>query len=283
MLIFSDAHLHVNPVKGLGAFNIAKKFKKEGGWFMAIVSLPPYHYGLTEIGAESYKKIIQLLNKEAEIIKNENIKVVKLAGIHPAEIDEYYKQGLRGEKLFRILENVLKLLESALKSNIIDGIGEVGRQHYGTSPERLVFSEVIMIKAMELARDYDSLLHLHLEQGGFITTYSIKILVEKIGVKFSRTILHHVNYDTASWSERIGMPFTIPIKHFDEKYASINWSHGMIESDYIDDLQRPGVSAYPWDIPRIINNYVRSNIVEEEKAYKILVDNVVKFYRIRPP
>lgn len=63
---YADAHCHSNPIEGLGAREIAKRFKKHGGWFIALVSLPPYHYGYTEPSIESYRKMIELLLSEAK-------------------------------------------------------------------------------------------------------------------------------------------------------------------------------------------------------------------------
>lgn len=282
-MIFSDAHLHVNPVRGLGAEKIAKKFKSKGGWFIAIVSLPPYYYGFNELSVESYWKTVELINKEARRAREQGLEVSRFAGIHPAEIDNYYKQGLRADKLLSLIENVFKLYEKAIRENLLDGVGEVGRQHYGTSPERLVFSEVVMIKALILGRDYDVPIQLHLEQGGFITAYSIKLMADINKINLDNLIMHHANLETALWSETLAIPFTIPVKYFGEKYATHRWKLAMFESDFLDDPQRPGTSAYPWEIPDIIGEYLSKRLLSEEDAYKLLVDNVVKYFRVKQP
>jgi TatD-related deoxyribonuclease len=282
-LFYSDAHLHVNPMKGLGADKISKKFKSKGGWFISIVSLPPYHYGFNEVNVESYKKTLDLITREAVKAKEHELEVVKFIGFHPAEIDNYYKLGVKADKLLKLIDEVFKLIEQALRDNLIDGIGEVGRQHYGTSPERLVFSESVMIRALMLARDYDVPVQLHLEQGGLATAYSIKLLASNIGISTDKTIMHHANFETATWSELYDIVFTAPVKYFDEKYASNKWKHCMMESDFIDDPSRPGVSAYPWEIPEVIDKLVEKQVLSEEQAYRILVDNVVKTFKVKPP
>lgn len=282
-MLYSDAHLHVNPLKGLGAEKIAKKFKSKGGWFIALVGLPPYHYGFVEPSAESYRKVLDLVNREAVKAKEQGLEVVKFVGVHPAEIDNYYKQGLKPEKLFAFLESVFKLFEDALKNSLLDGIGEVGRQHYGTSPERLVFSEVIMVRALALARDYGVPVQLHLEQGGFVTAYSIKTLANLVKTDLSKIVMHHVNLETATWAEEFNMPFTAPIKQFNEEYATHRWKHCMLESDFLDDPSRPGVSAYPWEIPDVIESFIKHGLLSEEQAYKMLLDNIVKYFNAKPP
>ncbi len=283
-VLFSDAHLHVNPVKGFGAEKIAKRFKKENGWFIAIVALPPYYYDFEEISPSSYMRVLDLLNKEAAKAKEVGLEVVKFMGIHPAEIDEYYRRGVKGEKLYSVLREVLKLIENSIKNGLLDGIGEVGRPHYTTSPERLVLSEIIMRDAMTIAKDLGVPLQLHLEQGGFITALSIKLLLNMLGLSNRQAILHHVNSETSFWASIHSLPFTAPVKYFNEEYLKSNLAeYCMLESDFLDDPRRPGVSAYPWDIPVAVRELIARGLITEELAYKILVDNVVKYFSVKPP
>jgi TatD-related deoxyribonuclease len=282
-VLFSDTHLHVNPVRGLGAEKIAKKFKREGGWFIAIVALPPYYYGFEEISIESYMRVIELISREAARARELGLEVARFMGIHPAEIDEYYKRGVRGEKLYSFLNEVLKLVENAVRNGLLDGIGEVGRQHYTTSPERFVFSEVLMRNAMILAKDLGVPLQLHLEQGGFITVLSIKTLVDSLGINSKHVILHHTNTETSSWANNYKLPFTAPVKYFNEEYLKSGIEYCMLESDFLDDPRRPGVSAYPWEIPVVVRNLVAKGGINEEQAYRILVDNVVKYMNVESP
>ena len=282
-MLYSDAHLHVNPIRGLGAYRIAKKFKNENGWFISIVSLPPHYYDYAEPNIDSYRKTLEIINREAHQAREVGLTVTRFMGLHPAEVDYYYRKGIKSTKLLTLVEDVFKLFEKALKEGLIDGIGEVGRPHYSTSPERHVFSEVILIKALLLARDYKVPIQLHLEQGEFITAYSIKQLAEIIGIEISRILMHHVDYDTAKWSNEYSIPFTIPIKYFNNEYARNPWRKCMLESDYIDDPSRPGVSAYPWDIPRIVEEHIRNGVLSEDQAYTMLVDNVVKYFHVKPP
>lgn len=281
-MFFSDAHLHSNPVKGLGAGRISAKFRKEGGWFIALVALPPHYYGIEEINIESYRRVLDILNREAKAAVENGVKVVRLMGFHPAEVDEYYKQGIKGRRLYELAEKVLNLIEDALKNGLLDGIGEVGRQHYGTSVERIVVSEAIMIRALEIARNYDAVVHLHLEQGGWVTAYSIKKLRDLIGFKHSKIILHHSAIDTAVSAEELGLGYTIPIKSFNKEAVSLKLSNAMIESDFIDDPGRPGVASYPWEIPRVIRNYLEDNLVDDEYVYRVMVDNVSRYYGVSP-
>jgi TatD-related deoxyribonuclease len=285
-LLYADSHLHTNPLHGYGAGRIARKFKKEGGWFIALVSLPPYHYGFSEVSVDSYRKTLDLLVREAESARSEGLTVIALAGFHPSEVDEYLKRGLSKKEVYELSAKVFNLINDYMKKGLIHGIGEVGRQHYGTSPERLVLSETIMIEALELACQHHALVHLHLEQGGWVTAFNIAKILDKIPCKSSRVVLHHVNYETGLWSSMLGLPATLPVKTSLEKILStpgIRLDGFLVESDFIDDPKRPGVSAYPWEIPKFFNEKLERKEVSEETVLKLNVENVSKIYEVAPP
>ncbi len=283
-LLYSDAHCHSNPVKGLGAKRIARKFKSIGGWFIALVGLPPHHYGITESGVEAHLKAYRIAVEEAKRAREEGLETRVLVGFHPAEVDEYFRRGwsLRDivELGYRLIDEIARLHREGL----VDGIGEVGRQHYSTSPPRIIASQLITEYALEVARDNDMIVHLHLEQGGYATVESIRRLVDYTGIDYSRVFLHHVGYEEALYSSRYRLWYTVPCKKktlhrlFREKPC-----HMLIESDFIDDPRRPGVSSYPWDIAVVVEEALRDNNVDEEYLYRVFVDNVVCAYRVNPP
>ncbi len=283
-ILYSDAHCHSNPVDGLGAGRIAEKFREVGGWFIALVSLPPYHYGFTSSSIESYEKSLKLLVNEASRIREKGLKTRVLAGFHPAEIDEYFRRGLSLEEILELADKVFRLIVKYHREGLIDGIGEVGRQHYSTAPPRLVASELVMLKAFEYARDHDMIMHLHLEQGGYVTVESIRQLTEYKRISRDKVFLHHVSPSEAYWAERLSFYYTLPAKYKTlKKTLSSKPGRALIESDFIDDPRRPGVSSYPWDIPVRIKQLLDEEVIDEEYVYKVMVDNIVEAYHVEPP
>lgn len=281
---YADAHCHTNPVRGLGADKISKVFKKHNGWFIALVSLPPYYYSFNEISIDNYRRVIEILISEKKKIIENGLVAKLLVGFHPAEVDEYSRRGLSPENILELAESVLELIIKYYREGLIDGIGEVGRQHYSTSPHRQVLSEFIMLKTLEYARDYDLLVHLHLEQCGLITIKSINYFLEKLSIPRNNVLIHHVNYDTGYWSEKYSLWHSIPGKEKDIKENIVeNRRCMLVESDYIDDPRRPGVSSYPWDIVINIEELIKKNIIEQSIVDKLMIDNIVKFYRVNPP
>ncbi|OYT40466.1 MAG: hydrolase TatD [Desulfurococcales archaeon ex4484_58] len=283
-LLYADAHCHSNPVKGMGAEEIAKRFRRYNGWFIALVSLPPYHYGFEETGVESYVKTIELMINEADKMKRQGIETIVFIGFHPAEVDEYVKRGLSLKEIIDLAEKVFNIITQYIRKGLVHGIGEVGRQHYSTSPERIVTSEIILMKALEAAKDYDAPVHLHLEQGGWVTVESINKIIDKINIRKDRIFLHHSNYDVGFWSEKYGFWYTIPAKERDLKKTLVEKRKlVLVESDFIDDPRRPGVSSYPWDIALRINKLLEHGVLDRDYIYEVMVDHVVEAYGLEYP
>jgi TatD-related deoxyribonuclease len=57
----------------------------------------------------------------------------------------------------------------------------------------------------------------------------------------------------------------------------------MFESDYIDDPSRPGKVIYPWEVAENTKKAMKEGLLDEEKAYRIHIDNISKFYLVTPP
>ncbi|AEM39365.1 TatD-related deoxyribonuclease [Pyrolobus fumarii 1A] len=287
-LVFSDAHAHSNPVKGIGAKRIAEKFRSIGGWFIALVALSPWHYGIdARLEFEAYRKMIEIHMRECKAAKEAGLRVACLAGFHPADVDKLLEKGLNHLKVLELGLKVVEYVARLCKEGLLDGIGEVGRQHYTTRPENVAISMEIARRALELSRDYDCIVHLHLENAGEITVKLTELDVERIGARKERLLLHHSKPGVASYAVQHGFYATLPGKEQLLSYYFGNYSQlvdrVLLESDYIDDPKRPCVSSCPWEVVERLKRLANQGVISEEVLYKINVDNVVKFYGVEPP
>jgi TatD-related deoxyribonuclease len=283
-VLFADAHLHSNPLRGIGLRSIVKNFKAVGGWFLAIVSLPPSHYGLGS-SYDDYVRGIEILMRECRIAKEEGVKTKCLAGIHPADLEKLVNsQSLKYDEVINLALKILNYISKLIKSGVLDGIGEVGRPHYKTTPEGYVVNELVLHHALRLAKDLHSIVHLHLEQGGILTVLSMTDLLESISLSKDLVLLHHMDIKTAMNAEGVGLRYTLcgKLQLLREGFKKLKPTY-MIESDFIDDPRRPGVAAYPWEIVENQLLLLKEGLVSEDYLFKLNVDNIVKFYGVEPP
>ncbi len=278
-LLYADGHLHTNPIKGLGAEKVLNRFKERGGWFAVLVSLGPHHYGFEE-NYDGFIKSIEILINECKIARDLGIQSICMAGIHPADIDRLISRDIhKGKEVFEFIIKVVDYIAKLVREGIINGFGEFGRPHYKSSPESFALNMMITRYVLNIAKDLDAYIHLHLETAGFITVRDIHEIIMMIGIDRARVFLHHLDISTAIEAQNMGMTFTLPGKYvlLREAVKRIQPVY-IVESDFIDDPRRPGVSSYPWEIIDNQERLINEGIVDEEYIARINIDNVVKLY-----
>ncbi|MEB3774539.1 MAG: TatD family hydrolase [Desulfurococcales archaeon] len=286
MIPIADAHGHSNPARGLGAYRIAEKFRESGGWFWALVSLSPWSYGIDGVGMDAYKAVIDLHLRECKEAEDAGLRVACFAGFHPADVDRLIdRYRVEPSRVLRLGMDVIEYIAGLCRDGVLDGIGEVGRQHYKTGAERAVISELILEKALEYSRDYGCIVQMHLEHVGSVTVDLVDYAVNRLGVKDRRLIVfHHSKPVTGVHAHRLGYSVNIPgvprlLSHVFKELEPFY----MIESDFIDDPARPGAVVYPWEMAGEVARLRDKGVVDEEYIYKVNVDNIVKLYRVEPP
>ncbi|MCX8196201.1 MAG: TatD family hydrolase [Acidilobaceae archaeon] len=274
----ADGHLHPNAAKGLGAEAIAERFRRSGGWFMALVSLPPSSYDLDSPSLEAYSRVIDHHAKECRRVNA--VKVVCLSGFHPADVDRLIdRHKLEPLQVLSLAYRVLELVELKIRTGELDGIGEVGRQHYKTSSTRALISQLILERAMEISRDLGVPVHMHLEQEGEATVYLVDLAARRLSARPQLLLFHHAEPRVAREASQRGYPSTLHGVPRLIEYAIRSLEPSFtFESDYVDDVRRPS-SVSPWGMAE----QLLALRGEEEKLYRINVDNVVKLYGIEPP
>ncbi len=282
-LLFADGHAHSNPVEGMGAGEVAKRFAARGGWFMALVALPPYHYGIQPRTVDDYRKAFELHASECRKA-SAVLSVSCFAGFHPAEVDSLISSGMKPEDVLELGIKVVDLAVELCRRGVLDGIGEVGRQHYKTTPERLAIAYTVAQYALARASDEGCLVHLHLENAGPATVATIDRFMNLINGRRDMVLFHHSTVRVAGYATRLGYSATVPGKREQLRAALERIGAVFIpESDYIDDPRRPCVSSCPWEIIERQLGLLEEGMVDEEALWRINVDNVVKFYRVEPP
>ncbi|MEM0014757.1 MAG: TatD family hydrolase [Zestosphaera sp.] len=283
MFPVSDAHAHVSPA-GLGGSLVGRKFREAGGWFIALVSLPPTNYGLRG-DLNGLLKSFDIHARECLKARSEGLSVACLAGVHPAYVDELVR-AVGVNRVDEVLSMVRRALESLRRlrlEGLIEGFGEFGRPHYKTLPESVVVNDVVLREVLEVCSDTDSVLHLHTEQGGSATVASVDALVKSAGASKCRVVFHHASLAVVRAAENLGYHSTVLGREdLLLNILELNPSRVLVESDFIDDPRRPGVVMYPWDLAGEVGKLLAKEGGHEEALRKCLVDNVRELYGVKP-
>jgi len=255
-----DDHFHLNRN---GRFlEAAKDFQRVGGTNLVLVHCPDFASPPTT--RQGHKASYQDTINMAQEVRDLGLGVRVILGPHPAAFAHQFNSlGDRAE------ENYWDSIETALEfvhEGKAHGIGEVGRPHWPVSDEIWSRSNALLIDTMKLAAKEGIPLQLHVEGESDETYGDLAIMADKAGLDRKKLVRHYApaNVD-ASYTHGLtpsvlaGSGSIEVIMDTFEKS-----SHGfMLETDYMDDLRRPGAVLGPKTVPKRTRQLLEAGLDEE--------------------
>ncbi len=277
-----DNHFHLNRS---GRFlEAAKDFKNAGGTGLVLVHCPDFkNPPTTKLGhRESYQDTIDM----AQSVRSElGLDVRVVLGPHPAAFAHQFinwvsSEGDKGSQ--KAIENYRSSIDEAVKfyhEGQAHAIGEVGRPHWEVSDEIWNLSNQLLLETMSLAATDGFVLQLHVE-GELESTYrDMAEMATKAGLDKKKLVRH---YSPSNIDAKITHGLTPSVLIGKDSLPTLletaaNSSHGfLLETDYMDDLRRPGAVLGPKTVPKRTQQLFQAGIDEEFlwKAHKDLPDSL---------
>lgn len=266
-LFVTDDHIHINPVSGRGA-KAVKDFMNAGGTHMFCVTLPSWSFGIVPLKGSDFREVFDINLRASEIAYETGVRAFPIMGVHPAELTKLCEL----MPLFRaeeILKEGLTIASEYVKSNKAVAL-KSGRPHYPVSDEIRDASNRILKHALSLSKDLDCALQIHAESGPCTDIYE---LAKDMNINPSRVVKHFATPDTTLMPSLIAKHEDIP------KLAKMKREFTM-ESDYMDDLSRPGSVIGPKSVPRFTRRLLESEEITIEDAFRIHKDTPEKVYGV---
>lgn len=262
-----DNHIHMSP-SGRNV-DALREYEAAGGTGLTLVTLPyaevPIHRG--EDFAESYRVTYGLAEKALEAT---DLKINIAVGPYPIlmiPLAEAY--GL--EKAEEIM---MKGMEDAAR-DVAEGravaIGEIGRPHFPVSEDIWEASNRVLLRGMELAKEQRCPVIIHCESLED-TDRSLAELADRAGLDRGKVIKH----SSPPWvtpEETHGVMPSIPASKTNTREAiSKGTDRFMLETDYIDDPNKPGAIMAVTTVPKRVKAWAVNGEVSMESIYRICED-----------
>ncbi len=237
-----DDHLHLDPDHGRG-IEAVKDFSRAGGTHLLVVNKPSWHLGeLPESGADFRHVFETTLGVVEESTKILDGRAWPVLGVHPGLISQLIDAGHGPEEAGEImragLDTASEYLDRALAL-------KSGRPHYEVEEEVWEASNAVLKHALALGADHDCAFQLHTEGSEELT--EIAGWAEDRGLPAHRVIKHYAN-------GRLAGPTPSVISRKDElRRAAEAGDPFLMETDFIDDPDRPGAVLGPKTVPRRVN------------------------------
>lgn len=269
--MITDNHMHLYNHLKLRAL---EQFKEAGGTHVFLVSLLCHHYNVVPKTGKDFSIVF---DEHVKLVEKANriVKAYAVLSIHPAEITVLgSKYGV--EKAAEIMIEALEVATKYVAEGKAVAI-KSGRPHYRVSEKVWNLSNKVLMHAFEVAKDVDCAVQLHTESYSENGMREIVEIAKKVGFKVDK-IVKHFSPPLVKKFEEIGMFPSVIASGDNVLKAAEEGSRFFVETDYLDDRNRPGAVLSPKTVPKKIKELVAKGY--EDVAFKVCVENVERVYGV---
>ncbi|MCL2296317.1 MAG: TatD family hydrolase, partial [Methanomassiliicoccaceae archaeon] len=263
-----DNHIHMDP-SGRNVDAI-RDFKAAGGTGFTLVTLPYRQVPITK--GEDFKRSYEITFALGEKAKEATGLEINIAiGPYPVLIlplSERYGLEKAEEMMMEGMDAAAKMVGEGKAC----AIGEIGRPHFEVPDDIWDASNRILLRGMEHAKELDRPVIIHSESGTPDTNMSLSEIARKAGLD-PGLVVKHSSPPFVTDEETFGIMPSIPAskKNISEALGKGS-TRFMLETDYIDDPERPGVLMDVTTVPNKIRYLLSTEKLDLEGINRICKD-----------
>lgn len=237
-----DDHLHLDPARGRG-IEAVEEFARSGGTHLLVVNKPSWHHGVEVATGEDFRAVFETtigtVEAASAVLPGRAWPVL---GVHPGLVSRLVDdRGLAVEDARDLMRAGLEVAAEYVAEGPALAL-KSGRPHYDVPAAVRDASNAVLRRALELGAETGCAVQLHTE---------------------STTDLS----DVAGWAEDAGLAPERVVKHYAQGHcegvtpsvmsrrdrlevAAERGDPFLMETDFVDDPDRPGAVMGPKTVPR---------------------------------
>jgi len=264
-----DNHLHLDPVNGRGV-EAAEEFADAGGTHLLVLNKPSWNLvddiGTEDAFRETFGITCDVVREATAVLDGRAWPVL---GVHPALISQLVENGHTPREARELMQAGLEVAAEFVADGPALAI-KSGRPHYDVSEAVWEASNEVMRHAFELGAETGCAVQLHTEGGEDFT--ELAEWAEERGLPRERVVKHYSGGDVEG-----PIPSVISNKE-DLEAAAGTGEPFLMETDFIDDPDRPGAVLGPKTVPRRVRWLLEAG--REEAVRTAHVDTPARVYGI---
>jgi TatD-related deoxyribonuclease len=270
-----DNHMHLHP-KGRNV-EAAKDFFKAGGTHLILSHMPYEMVPVTEAKhfAESYRITLDLAQAVREAT---DLGVDVTVGAYPVLLlGLAERHGLSRAK--EIMMEGMEAAQALVLERKAVAIGEMGRPHFPVPDDIWEASNEIMMYGMSLAKEASCPVVLHTESATPQSLREIAGMADRVGLPRYKVVKHY-SPPLVTEEENSGLFPSVLSSRTAIAEALSKGTRFLMETDFLDDVQRPGAVMAITTVPKRTKGMLQSGQMSEEQAVVIHQENPRKVYGI---
>ncbi|QAU11478.1 deoxyribonuclease [Halorubrum sp. BOL3-1] len=237
-----DDHLHLDPRHGRGT-EAVEEFVRLGGTHLLVVNKPSWLLGVEPDEPEDFRAVFEeTLETVAAADDALPGRAWPVLGVHPGLISRLVdERGFSPDEARDLMRGGLAVASEYVADG--DALAlKSGRPHYDVTDEVWEASNAVTRRAFELGTDVDCAVQLHTEASEDLT--GLAAVAKAVGLDPSRVVKHYAAGELAGVT-----PSVMSDKERLERAAEAGEPF-LMETDYVDDPDRPGMVLGPKTVPR---------------------------------
>jgi TatD-related deoxyribonuclease len=245
-----DQHMHLD--RSYRFLDAVSDFSKSGGTGLMLVHKPAFSQSLPSDINEYREAYSETISMAEEIRRNHDLDVGVVLGPHPVAWENQIAEfGL--EKSSELHLQAVDLALEYIDSGDAHCLGEVGRPHYPVGEETWNKANEMLLEILSMASSENASVQLHVEDNDKKTCSELSQICRSSGLPLDRAIRHYAPPDVSS-DFTYGLSATVnvgkgSIESLTETASMASAPWGM-ETDYLDDRNRPGAVLGPKTVPK---------------------------------
>ena len=253
-----DDHLHLDPDRGRG-IEAVREFARAGGTHLLVVNKPSWHLGVEAERGADFQPVFERTIEVVEAATAElDGRAWPVLGVHPGLISRLVdERGIDPERARSIMQGGIDVAAEFVADGRALAL-KSGRPHYDVEDAVWDASNEVMRHAFERAADVDCAVQLHAESSEDLT--EVTGWADDVGLPAHRVVKHYA-------PGRLAGPIPSVMSERDRlAVAAEDTEPFLMETDFIDDPDRPGAVLGPKTVPRRVRWLI-------EEGYDDAVEN----------
>ncbi len=268
-----DNHVHLQP-SGRNA-EAVKDFIKAGGTHLVLSHMP---YSEVPIRAPSdFSASYDITFRMAERARSAGAVTYVTVGPYPVQLLEL-AQHMSLPEATELMKRGMDRAADLVREGLAVGLGEIGRPHFQVADDIMVASNEILSYGMSLAKECGCPVVVHAESATPETMEDLGRMADGVGLPREKVIKHYCGPLVAPEECRGLFPSVLASKE-NVRTALDRGDRFLLETDFMDDLERPGAVLAITTVPKRMRQLVEKGM-DASTLWKINKDNPEKVYGI---